>query len=42
MDTPTKQCLTDLDTRQTGLLLGNMDANAFFVHLQQLQVVVGI
>ena len=30
----TKQCLTGLDTSQTGLLLGNMDANALFEHLQ--------
>ena len=34
----TKQCLTGLDNSQTGLLLGNIDANALFEHLKLLLV----
>ena len=39
--TQSKQCLTSLDTGQTGLLPSNTHENAFLYMLQDLQVLVG-
>ena len=39
--TPPKQCLTSLDTGQTGFLPSNTHEDAFLYMLQDLQVLVG-